>query len=567
MLVAQSAARFSRLSDDVQEEARIQAAARLGFSTGRPSSVKWGTPPGVGMASALYRSRFAPRVVGAPGETQEVKPYAVLLLVVEGVVRDLVKSIVFLSLVVTLPVYVTTSLILLSCNNDPACDEIRRRVAEVTADLKPDAFPWTATYVVLLILYVWQGLKVLAALNDPTRDGTDLESQSPLARLAGSASRLHGFLAASPHLVRRAAGAPIRAIMTVVAPLVALAVWLTLLALWAFYLWLAPKAVAIALSFWEWWLSMLPHENPPPSPPSPPPAPPSPPTSPAPPPPPAPPPAPDPPNPSPPPSPPPPPSTPGVAALMPMLIMAGTAVGGLVAVVVLGYGMYKVAGVVAEKLSKVSLLSASAPRSDEKFGPGPTDVTKCTVVGEDGSKKLRAEVGVRGMFTIEARNSKGERRSEGGDLFVVSIRGFSAVEDDTQDAGDGTYPVAFNCPGPSGMYKVTIMLDGVQLKGSPFKLKVAPASNPYAGAAPEPDKKKKKKKKGTGKKKLKADAAAAAAGAAGASPGKKPASPGKDGAAKKPASPGGKPESDSETSEEDDSPGTSDSSDDEKAKN
>lgn len=521
------------------------------------------------MASSIYRKRFLPRIIGVPGETDEVKPYAVLLLVVEGVVRDLVKSIVFLSLVIALPVYVTTSLILLSCNDDPACDEIRRRVAETKADFTPDAFPWTTFYVILLLLYVWQGLKVLAALNDPTSLEKDLEAQEsplqPLARAIKSSSCLHELLAASPSLVRRAAGAPLRAIVTVVAPLVALAVWLTLLALWAFYLWLAPKVVALGLSLWEWWLSVLPHEHPPPSPPTPPPSPPSPPTSPAPPPPPAPPPDPSPPSPPPPPSPAPPPLTPGIVAFMPMIIMVGTAVGGLAGVVVLGYGMYKVAGAVSEKLSKVSLLPASAPRSDEKFGPGPTDVSKCTVVGEDGSKKLKAEVGVRGMFTIEARNKNGERRSEGGDLFVVSIRGFSAVEDDTQDAGDGTYPVYFNCPGPSGTYKVTIMLDGVQLKGSPFKLKVAPASDPFAGATPPPDKK--KKKKGTGKKKVKA--AGSAAAAANGSPGKKPVSPGKAVSGKKPAATGGKPDSDpdSETSEEDDSPGTSDSSsDDDQAK-
>jgi hypothetical protein len=86
---------------------------------------------------------------------------------------------------------------------------------------------------------------------------------------------------------------------------------------------------------------------------------------------------------------------------------------------------------------------------------------------------------------IEARNAKGYQRLVGGDDFFVSIRGFSAVEAHLTDEADGTYRVSFNVPGPSGVYKVTVMLGGEPLAGSPFKLKVKPASDPYAAALAE----------------------------------------------------------------------------------
>lgn len=69
------------------------------------------------------------------------------------------------------------------------------------------------------------------------------------------------------------------------------------------------------------------------------------------------------------------------------------------------------------------------------------------MVGPDGGTKLVAEVGVDTYFTIEARNKKGARRRVGGDDFTVSIRGFSAVEDDVHDNGDGTYTVKYNVVG------------------------------------------------------------------------------------------------------------------------
>ena len=117
------------------------------------------------------------------------------------------------------------------------------------------------------------------------------------------------------------------------------------------------------------------------------------------------------------------------------------------------------------------------PRTGEILKPD-----KPPIVGADGTKKLVAEVLVPTFITIEARNKEGDRRRVGGDNFVVSIRGFSQVEDNTTDNGDGTYNVAFTVPGPSGVYKVAVMEDGVPLKGSPFKLKVT-REQPCDGAA------------------------------------------------------------------------------------
>ena len=217
--------------------------------------------------------------------------------------------------------------------------------------------------------------------------------------------------------------------------------------------------------------------------------------------------------------------------------------------------------------SKQSLLPTSVARSDNPWGPrgvaeegdklpdaGPTVASLCTVVGPDGeNKKLSAEVDEPGMLIIQARNKLGHKRKVGGEDFVCSIRGFSEVEDKVTDNGDGTYTCNFICGGPSGNYKVSVMLEGKSLKGSPFKLKMKPNKDPYAkqkakeAAAAEEARAAAKKKK-MSKKKLAAKKAAKAAAKA-AKPPKKP------------------DESDSETSEEDDTPGTSaSSSDDENAK-
>lgn len=528
--------RFARLSEDQQEERRVREAARNGFVSTRPSPVKWTTPPGSnmpGVARSAYQARFGGVALSGLDDSQAVKPLAILLLVIEAIVRDLLKAVAFVSLVLVLPIYVTTSFIMKNCNDDPGCMIIRRKYTDATSALWPDEPPWIAGAIILLVMYIWHGTKVLAALEEQSLPLLNLlPSKAPHPVIAWFKEQL----STAPSLVRRAAAAPRDAIITVVAPLAILTIW----GLYILYMtYVAPVLMACV----GWFMSLLPHTDPPPSPPSPP-------SQPYPPPPPSPPP---PPPPLPSPNPPPPPAAPG-ADFSALFFMVGTTIGGIAGAGVIGYGMYQVTVIVVKQISKISLIPKS-PR-----GPGPTDPRMCTVVGEDGGKKLKAEVGVRGMFTIQARNKKGERRDVGGDLFTVSIRGFSAVEDDTQDAGDGTYPVYFNCPGPSGVYKVTIMLDGVQLKGSPFKLKVAPASDPFAGAAPP----KEKKKKSGGKKKLKAAGGAAAAAAAkpgGKKPGAKPGSPGKPGTST------GKPESDSETSSEDDSPGTSDSSsDDEKGK-
>ena len=189
-----------------------------------------------------------------------------------------------------------------------------------------------------------------------------------------------------------------------------------------------------------------------------------------------------------------------------------------------------------------------AEEGDKLPDAGPTVAALCTVVSADGmGKKLSAEVDEPGLFIIQSRNKLGHKRRVGGEDFVCSIRGFSEVEDKLTDNGDGTYSCAFVCGGPSGNYKVAVMLDGKPLKGSPFKLKIKPNKDPYAKqraieAASVEDKKKKKMRKKMLAAKKKAKAAAKLV-----KPPKKP----------------DESESDSETSEEDDTPGTSASSSDE----
>ena len=514
---------FAHADKDRQEEQRIRNAARGGFSSTRTASSPSWTKSEFrlpGYANNAYHARFHrlsdSRVEGS------IQPIAVLWLVLQGMVSELVRVACFIGLVIVLPLYLVTYVMVRSCDGDPSCAMFLESVNRASDALRPEEPPWVLASIILAAMHVWQSISVLSVLEDGSLPIHDVEANKPTPSVV-----LRLLPQASVKLLQRAAAAPQIAIVTVAMPPALIAIW---------YLW--PLTVE---PIWTWINShWLPHLPPPPAPPSPPPSPPPPPpapvTSPSPPPP-----------PKPPPPPPPlpafPPNVDAAALFLSVAMPLGIALGAGAAAAAVGYGLYKA----GKAIASMEMPKFEMPKMPLGPDVGPTDVTKCTVVAVDGSKKLRAEVGVRGSFIIEARNSKGDRRTKGGDEFVVSIRGFSAVEDDTQDAGDGTYPVYFNCPGPSGTYKITVMLDGKLVPGSPFKLKVAPSTDPYGGAPPPAEKKPQRKKK---KKKPPA--------AAGAAP-----SPSAKGGGKSPVK---KDDDSSDTSGPDDSPGTSDSSDDEKAK-
>ena len=474
-----------------------------------------------------------------------------------------------------LPVLVSTSLVI-QLGGSPmfaaAAERFRARVVQTAIDVLPlPPMFWVAIVAVVACVYLWQAIMVLAALEQvqhlpfsspftlggipsqqlPSRTGTPTPMETGLRRWTTppTTPRPRNVVPSGPSrltmVIRSAAAAPAYAktalAAPIIAPLIAAAVFMTATLS-------SPPQLSPSLL-----PSLPPQPSPPPSPwPLPPPPP-----SPFPPPPPLPlpplvTPLPSPP-PSPPPPPPPPPLPPSAPSTAPFPLFIG--MGALIGSAAIGAFIWMLAtrpkG--AEPIAPHEpLLPRTVVRSQEVLGPdeGPTVAKKCSIVDSDGTDKLKAEVGVSNYFTIEARNKHGARRRVGGDSFNISIRGLSAVEDKVTDNKDGTYTVRYTVTGPSGKYKVSITLDGRPLRGKPplgkpFTLKVKQAAEPFAGTN---DGAKAAKAKGKKKKTRRAK-----------SPPKQAHPSGR--------SPGGGDDSDSETSEEDNSPGTSESSsDDEKPK-
>ena len=81
-------------------------------------------------------------------------------------------------------------------------------------------------------------------------------------------------------------------------------------------------------------------------------------------------------------------------------------------------------------------------------------------------------------FTITARDAQGRRRDEGGDMFMVELTENEGekVECNVEDKGDGTYTATYTCPTNSkGNHKVSVLLRGIHIKGSPFPVNVTDA--------------------------------------------------------------------------------------------
>ena len=74
-------------------------------------------------------------------------------------------------------------------------------------------------------------------------------------------------------------------------------------------------------------------------------------------------------------------------------------------------------------------------------------------------------------FTIHALDANGWRKRQGGEPFVVSIRGPGAVTTSVRDCQDGTYSVGW-VASVSGVYWIVISLHGEHIAGSPFSAQV-----------------------------------------------------------------------------------------------
>ena len=77
-------------------------------------------------------------------------------------------------------------------------------------------------------------------------------------------------------------------------------------------------------------------------------------------------------------------------------------------------------------------------------------------------------------FAIHALDVSGRRRREGGEPFVVSIRGPGAVTTSVRDCQDGTYSVGW-VANVSGVYWIVISLHGEHIQSSPFAATVTVA--------------------------------------------------------------------------------------------
>ena len=70
-------------------------------------------------------------------------------------------------------------------------------------------------------------------------------------------------------------------------------------------------------------------------------------------------------------------------------------------------------------------------------------------------------------FQIDAHDSHGHKKTTGGDIFFVAIRGPSKTRAKVTDNDDGTYHVDWK-PSCSGTYNIAVSMFGVLLPGAPF---------------------------------------------------------------------------------------------------
>uniref|UniRef100_A0A8C5I6S2 RING-type E3 ubiquitin transferase n=1 Tax=Gouania willdenowi TaxID=441366 RepID=A0A8C5I6S2_GOUWI len=102
------------------------------------------------------------------------------------------------------------------------------------------------------------------------------------------------------------------------------------------------------------------------------------------------------------------------------------------------------------------------------------DVNRCTLEGE-GTNGERGVVGEKGSFTLECRDSVGDRIIRGGENVQVSIvnkdKKSCTVEATVTDNEDGSYSVSYT-PEEPGIYSVWVCVRAQHVKGSPFILSV-----------------------------------------------------------------------------------------------
>lgn len=100
--------------------------------------------------------------------------------------------------------------------------------------------------------------------------------------------------------------------------------------------------------------------------------------------------------------------------------------------------------------------------------PAPAAARKCEAFGDHTrAGAVRAPA----SFVILARDAHGNRRTTGGERFVVSFRGPCNPIARVHDRGDGTYRVTY-VAAVSGACMMSVTLNKQPIQGSPFQLKV-----------------------------------------------------------------------------------------------
>ena len=122
----------------------------------------------------------------------------------------------------------------------------------------------------------------------------------------------------------------------------------------------------------------------------------------------------------------------------------------------------------ADQEGAESSLSARLPMTPGRGPAIPSDPLKCVCAGDALQKAMTRQWS---SFTIEGFTAEGNRQTQGGELFVVSVRGASVVSTNMIDNQDGSYVLRYRAA-VSGTYSMSITLHGYPLAGSPFTIHV-----------------------------------------------------------------------------------------------
>lgn len=120
--------------------------------------------------------------------------------------------------------------------------------------------------------------------------------------------------------------------------------------------------------------------------------------------------------------------------------------------------------------------------------PFPVDVVPAGVAGKRceafGDALHSARLRVPASFVVLTRDAHGNRRTDGGEHFIIGFRGPCNPIAKVHDRGDGTYRVTY-VAAVSGTCSMTVMCGRQHVVGSPFRLVVEqPQAQPGQGSTP-----------------------------------------------------------------------------------